>query len=52
MLPNMESFMTRRHFLASTTLAVGAACFAPGRLFADSESLVESNPRLRGSQQD
>ena len=42
MLPAPKSAMARRRFLASTTLAAGAACFAPRHLFAAPESLVEA----------
>lgn len=41
MLPALESAMTRRRFLASTTLAAGIACIAPHDLFAAPENGVE-----------
>ena len=41
MRPVPESAMTRRRFLASTTLTAGVVCFAPRDLLADPENLVE-----------
>jgi hypothetical protein len=42
MLSIPESAMTRRRFLASTTLTAGVVCFAPRHLFAAPESSVET----------
>jgi len=42
MLIALESAMTRRRSIASTTLAAGVACFAPRHLFAAPGSLVEA----------
>ena len=42
MLPVPESAMTRSHFLESTTVAAGVACFAARRVFAIEENSVEA----------
>lgn len=42
MLAAPESAMTRRRFLASTTLVAGVACFVPHELLGAAQGLVEA----------